>query len=318
MNILVTGAGGFVGKVLCDTLLKKGHQVVGVYRNDQNINVNVQPFIVSDINANVSWVEVLTGVDMVVHLAARAHIITDSAINPIDEFRQTNTTATLKLAHSALIAGVKRFIFISSIGVNGLNSVQPFTENSVVNPSEPYAISKLEAEQGLIDISKCAAMDVVIVRPPLVFGINCPGNFLRLLNLINKNLPLPLGLIKNRRSLINVINLTDFLAKCIDHQSAINQTFLIADEPSISTPELISVLAKGMGQSSLLLPMPESIVSSTARLFGKLNVYNKLCGTLEVDSTFSRKVLGWEQPISLLQGLLEVGQWYSEKMIKND
>lgn len=314
MKLLITGASGFVGKVMCKALLGREYEVRAVYRTQHGIENNIQPILVPNINVGTNWDEAVKGLGMVVHLAARAHILTDLAVNPLEEFRKTNTEGTLNLANSAARAGVKRFVFVSSIGVNGSGSVTPFTERSTPNPSEPYAVSKLEAEHGLREIAAHTGMEVVIVRPPLVYGADCPGNFLRLLNLIYKGFPLPLGGVNNRRSLIGVDNLADFLVQCIEHPAAANKTLLVADEPDISTPDLIRILAKGMNRPARLMPVSSKLVGATAKLVGKQATFEKLCGNLQIDSSFSRQALCWNQPMSLEDGLFRVGRWYSSYM----
>lgn len=318
MKILVTGASGFVGKALCNALIAHGHLVRGVYRNNKKVNPNIESVFIDDINGDTNWDDALKEIDVVIHLAARAHVLSEAETNPLEVFRKINTEGTLRFATGAAKLGVKRFVFISSIGVNGYTNSQPFTEESDVKPTEHYAISKLEAEQGLKLIAERSGMDVVIVRPPLVYGNCCSGNFMKLLEVIYKGWPLPFGVISNKRSLIHVENLSDFLALCAAHPLAANQLFLIADEPDISTPSIITHLAKGMNHPVRLFSAPYQLINLLAKLVGKQMALKKLCGDLQIDSSFARNTLGWHQPISLLDGLQKVGKHFVEnkKLIK--
>jgi nucleoside-diphosphate-sugar epimerase len=313
-NVLITGASGFVGKKLANSLLRQTNSLTCLVRRFDKAAQEIPRITyreTGEINSNTDWSPFLEGMDVIIHLAARAHILNESTANPLDEYRKANTQNTLQLAHSAAKAKVKRFIFVSSIGVNGSASIAPFNEASPPNPTVPYAISKLEAEQGLREIATRTVMEAVIVRPPLVYGPNCPGNFLRLLDLVYKGLPLPFGSVNNLRSLIGVNNLTDFLVRCVEHPAAANKTFLIADKPDISTPDMMRVLAQGMDRPSRLIPAPYGLIRGVAGMFGRRATLEKLCGTLQIDSSFARKTLGWSEPLSLHEGLLQTGQWYA-------
>ncbi|MGI9316193.1 MAG: NAD-dependent epimerase/dehydratase family protein [bacterium] len=311
MNILITGASGFVGRALCKAPRTLDHKIRTVFRTHPGAKFDFQYVLVNDINADTDWAEALEGINVVVHLAARAHIIGNNDPVSLDKINTTNTAGTLQLANTAANVGVKRFVFISSIGVNGSGTVTPFTEQALANPCEPYAISKLEAEQGLREIAAKTGMEAVIVRAPLIYGPGCPGNFLRLLELVYKGMPLPLGSLKNSRSLIGVQNLVDFLIQCVEHPLAANEMFLIADRPDISTPDLIRTLAQGMGRPSYLMQVPHGLVRGMTKLVGKQATFDKLCGSLQIDSSYSRRLLAWEQPVELKSGLLEVGRWYA-------
>jgi nucleoside-diphosphate-sugar epimerase len=314
-SIVITGASGFVGKNLLSKLATSDFTASPLKRRDAA--TEFRPFTnINPYGAPVELIEKLTGSHSIVHLGARAHIMNASVSDVLAEFRKANTETSLHLAKLAANAGVKRFVFVSSIGVNGSASATPFNEASPPNPTEPYAISKLEAEQGLREIAARTSMEVVIVRPPLVYGPNCPGNFLRLLDLVNKGFPLPFGSVNNLRSLIGVNNLADFLVRCVEHPAAANKTFLIADKPDISTPDMMRVLAQGMGRPSRLMPAPYGLVRGIAGMFGKRAILEKLCGTLQIDSSFARETLGWTESTPLLEGLLETGRWYAEMKTK--
>lgn len=237
-------------------------------------------------------------------------------LSSMDEFRKVNTQGTLHLANCAAKSGVKRFVFLSSIGVNGNESVAPFNESSMPNPVEAYAVSKLKAEEGLRKISDDTGMELVIVRPPLVYGRYCPGNFLALLGLVYRGIPLPFGAINNKRSFIGVHNLADFLVECIENSRAANKTFLISDDMDISTPDLMKVLASAMNRPAFLFPVPYRLLRTITSLIGKASTLDKLCGTLQVNSSFARKTLGWNQPVSLYQGLNDVAIWYAARSEK--
>ncbi len=311
MKILITGATGFVGRVLAQQLLKNGHNLVATCRNQPvNNDAAIRYVNTSSIDGATNWDPFLDGVEVVVHLAGRAHILSEQSADPLEEFRKVNTAGTLNLATCAAKTGIKRFVFLSSIGVNGNQTTKPFDEESPPNPVEPYALSKLEAEKGLRNISENSAMEYVIIRPPLVYGPNSPGNFLALLKLTSRNLPLPFGMINNKRSFIGVDNLADFLTQCIQHSGARNKTFLISDDSDISTPELIRTLAEGMHKKAFLFPVPYQLLLSLTAMIGKSSALEKLCGNLQVDANFARNTLNWKQPVAQSQGLKDTASWY--------
>jgi len=227
----------------------------------------------------------------------------DEVADPLAEYRRVNVDGALNLARQAATAGVKRFIFISSIGVNGNINTRPFTEGDTPNPAELYAQSKWEAEQGLWEIQRETGMELVIIRPPLVYGPNAPGNFGSLMRWVEKGVPLPLGAIHNQRSLVALDNLVDLIIACIDHPAAANQVFLAGDGQDLSTTELLRGVARAMGKSSRLIPVPSSLLMLGATLLGKKAVAQRLLGSLRVDISKARNVLGWEPPISVEEGL---------------
>ena len=226
------------------------------------------------------------------------------AVDPLTVYRQVNVEGTLALARQAALAGVRRFVFISSIGVNGNQTSVPFTADDVPCPQEPYAVSKYEAEQGLLLLADEFGMEISIIRPPLVYGLGAPGNFGSLLKWVGKGIPLPLGAVRsNRRSFVALDNLVDLIMTCIDHPAAANQTFLVADGEDVSTAELLQRMARAMDSKARLLPVPVWLLEKAASLLGKRDVARRLCGSLQVDITHTRHRLGWAPPIGLDEGL---------------
>ena len=306
MNILVTGANGFVGSALCAELLRRKYLVVAAVRKESNeLEVSIQTITICTIDNNTDWSVALHNVDVVVHLAARVHIMSDHAADPLDEFRKVNVEGTLNLAMQASKAGVKRLIFMSSIKANGEHTAfdLPFTEESAVNPQDSYGISKLEAEQGLILIARQTAMEVVIIRPPLVYGIGVKANFASMMRMVKRSIPLPLGAIHNKRSFVYIDNLVSLIMKCINHPAAANQVFLVSDGSDLSTTELLRGCANALGVKPRLLPTPQKLIEFLAVLIGKKNVAQRLCGNLQVDITKARTLLDWKPPITVEEGL---------------
>ncbi len=243
-KICITGATGFIGHAVCELLDKKGYDLIRVSRSERSGYLAV-----GSIDNKTDWCSVLSGIDCVVHLAARVHVLNEKSLDPREAFFKANVDGTLNLARQAVSAGVKRFVFISSIGVNGESTTGQFTEQSEKHPKSLYALSKHEAESGLREIEKESGIEVVIIRPPLVYGANAPGNFRRLLKLVSLHLPLPFARVNNERSFVALDNLTDFISTCIDHPAAAGETFLISDDQSISTSELVTFLSLGMEHS---------------------------------------------------------------------
>jgi len=305
-KILLTGATGFVGDgVLRRIIADKKYFVTAAVRRRLALGLEPQidVFSVGDLAANTDWTAALVGVDVVVHAAARAHIMSDEAVDPLVEYRSVNVDGTMALARQAVAAGVKRFIFISSIGVNGNINTAPFNETDTPAPAEPYAQSKYEAEIALLQLASETGLEVVIIRPPLVYGANAPGNFRSLVKAISKGLPLPLGAIHNKRSLVALDNLVDLIIACIDHPAAANQIFLAGDGEDISTTQLLRGVANAMGKPSRLIPIPASWLMMAATVLGKKAVAQRLLGSLQVDISKARQLLGWAPPISVAEGL---------------
>lgn len=259
----------------------------------------------------------MVGVDVVIHLAARAHVIREENADPLAEFRRVNVQSTMELAQLAAEARVTRFIFVSSIGVNGnRTSGAPFRESSPAAPVEPYALSKWEAEQGLRTIERDCGLGVTIVRLPLVYGPNVKGNFLRLLRLVDSAVPLPLGAITNLRSYIGADNVCDFLLTCIHHPKAPGELFLLADGEDISTPALVRKLAASLGKPARLFPLPRLVLRTLAGMVGRRAEMDRLTDSLQVDATHARKRLDWVPPVSLSAGIDAMGRWYREQQVK--
>jgi len=315
MKVLVTGSNGFIGSAFC----KKLHEInidfraVGRSNNSSTSIINKDTcYIVEKIGRDTDWLEALGDIDIVVHLAARAHILNEKHKNPLQEFRETNTLGTISLAKQAVKSGVKRFVYISTIGVLGqsTNNV-PFNNNSIPKPITPYAVSKYEAEVELLELHKRSQMDVVIVRPPLVYGAGAPGNFARLLKLVDNSMPLPFSSLNNLKSMVSLDNMIDFLIRLLEHKNvAGNNIFLVSDGIDLSTPELIRKIAKNMGKQSYLFHCPLSFLKLLGYLSFNTKAVNQLCGSLQIDIEHTKKLLDWE-PLQLPdEGINKAVNWY--------
>lgn len=306
-KILVTGSSGFLGTALVDHLahLPDAHIFAVSRRATPHSSPNVTTASVAGLTADTPWQEVLHGVDTVIHAAARVHVMHDTAADPLSLYREVNTLGTLNLAEQAAAAGVRRFIFISTIKVNGESTAggDCFRPDDAPNPSDPYAISKHEAEQGLLALATTSAMEVVIIRPVLVYGPGVKANFLQLMRTLRKGVPLPLGAVNNARSLVSLDNLTDLIRVCIDHPAAANQVFLVSDGRDLSTTELASRLKAQMGASGWLIPVPESLIMLGATLLGRKSAAERVLGSLRVDISKTRERLQWQPPVSVEDGL---------------
>jgi len=303
MRVLLTGATGFVGGALLRYLSTAGACVVAAVRSSGTRRFSERVFEVGDISADTQWASALEGTTVVVHTAARAHISQEVSSNPLTEYRGVNVEGTLNLARQAAIAGVKRFVFISSIGVNGNINIRPFTALDVPHPVEPYARSKWEAEQGLWRIQQATGMELVIIRPPLVYGPGAPGNFGSLVRWVGKGIPLPLGAIHNRRSLVGIDNLVDLIVRCIDHPAAANQVFLAGDGRDLSTTELLRLVGDAMGRPARLIPVPAGVLKLSAALLGRKAMAQRLLGSLQVDISQTCETLDWQPPFTVEEGL---------------
>lgn len=307
-TILVTGANGFVARHTCDALQAAGYTVRGTVRTPDP-TLNIETVIVPSIDSNTDWFAALKGADAVVHLAARVHVFDETANDPLEAFREVNTRGTLKLARAANLSGVERIVFLSSIGVHGdVDGGTALTEASAIAPYNPYTQSKWEAEQKLTDWNIQADneepyLDLVIVRAPLVYGKNAPGNFSRLAKLVNTGLPLPFGSVDNRRSFISVQNLADALVTMVEHPHAANETFLVSDGDSVSTTTLLKKIAQANDNRALLIPFPTNILKTMLGIVGKGDLANKLLDSLAIDMSKAQHMLGWQPPYTLDEGL---------------
>ena len=303
---LVTGATGFVGSELVSRLIRDGINTRACVRHANVVLPNEAHVVqVGDMTGDVDWRHILKDVGDVVHAAARVHVMNDTATDPLVEFRSVNVLGTLNLARQAATAGVRRFLFISSVKVNGevteLNS--PFFAEDTPAPLDPYGVSKMEAENGLRTIATETGMDVVIIRPPLVYGPGVKANFEALMRAVRHRWPLPLGSVDNQRSLVALDNLVDFIVTCITHPQAVNQTFLVSDGHDLSTTELVRGMAQAAGVPARLLPVPVWALQAGANLLGKGDAVQRLCGNLQVDISKARTLLGWVPPVSVEEGL---------------
>lgn len=303
-RILVTGAGGFVGSRLCAVLTARGIAFVPTYR--QARAESPDGVAVGAIDAFTNWMGALQDVDAVVHLAARVHVMDDQSADPLLAFREANVAVTMNLARQAVSAGVRRFIFVSSVKVNGEESKnRAFTAADIPAPLDPYGISKHEAEIALRELSRVSGIEVVIVRPPLIYGPGVRANFLRLMMLAQKGLPVPFGAVRNQRSLVALDNLVDFLLTCCRHPRAAGEIFLVSDDHDVSIGELHSMLATSMGRKVLSVPVPVGLIRGVAALLGKSAAANRLVGSLQVDISASKSLLGWTPPVSMVAAVQE-------------
>jgi nucleoside-diphosphate-sugar epimerase len=323
MNILITGATGFVGTTLCQQLVSSPHQhlhfdnIYGVMRSKPNpskpqLPSSIQPVVVSSLDELAKSKELLSQIDCIVHLAARVHQMKDCAADPLAAFRAVNTYATRDLAKAATQCGVRRFIYLSSIKVYGEGNTRatPYTEADSPSPQDPYGCSKWEAEVSLRQISNETGLEVIILRPPLVYGPRVKANFHQLLHLVKSGISLPLQQIQNARSLIFVDNLADSILTCISHPAAANQTFLVSDGEDVSTPELIRRIAQALNCCDRLFPIPPIWLRLLGQLTGKSAAIDRLLGSFTIDSQLIRQTLGWIPPYTLNQGLQATADWY--------
>jgi len=311
--IVVTGANGFVGMALCDELKASGLAVLRLVRISSNkCNDEIE---VGNI-ADTDWSAALAGVATVIHCVARVHVMKETVADPLAEFRRVNVDGTLRLARQASEAGIRRFIFLSSIKVNGegMRLGFPFTADQIPMPSDPYAVSKYEAEMGLRALSAETGMEVVIIRAPLVYGPGVKANFLSVMNWLQRGVPLPLGSItENRRSFVFIDNLVSMIIECINHPAAANQTFLVSDDEDLSTAGLLERMAFALGRPSKLIAVSTTLITLGAKLVGRADIAQRLCGSLQVDIKKTKDLLGWSPPVSVDEGLRATAAHFLKK-----
>ena len=312
-NILVTGATGFIGRPLCSRLLADGALVsAAVWKGEPayNMQPGVHCVPIESIGPDTDWALALRGVDTVIHLAARVHVMDERSEEPLAAYRRVNVAGTERLARMAAANSVKRLVLMSSVKVHGEESPKPYTEQDSPAPLDPYGVSKLEAEEILRKISAETGLEVVVIRPPLVYGPGVKANFYKLLGISARGLPLPFGSVNNARSLVYLGNLIDAICLCSKHPLAAGQTFLVRDGEDVSTPELVRRLAGALGCPARLFPFPPGLMRLTGRLTGRTAAVDRLLGSLTVDDSKIRKELGWKPPFPMSEGLKETAEWY--------
>jgi nucleoside-diphosphate-sugar epimerase len=315
-RILVTGATGFVGCALIERLLRDNVRVTAAVLAGEDaghLPEGVELVTVEPLSESSDYSAALQHVDIVIHLAARVHIMHDTATEPLQEFRKVNLHGTERLGRQAAKAGVRRMVFVSTIKVHGEETDIAYRENSPLAPLDPYGISKVEAETALKRVAAETGLEVVVLRSPLVYGPGVKANFRQLLGIVGRGVPLPFGSIRNKRSLIFVENLADALARCAAAPEAAGQTYLVSDGEDVSTPELIRRVASALGRPSRLLPFPSSLLRLTGRILGKSQAVERLCGSLQVDSSKIRKDLEWAPVFTLEQGLEKTALWFKNQ-----
>lgn len=315
-KVFLTGASGFVGSAVLRRLQTEGRGVIAAVRQaSAALPATVQAVLFEAFEQENDWTPVLAECDVVVHCAARVHVMNDTESDPLTAFRKVNVQGTLALASQAIAAGVKRFVFISSIKVNGESTVpgKPYTADDLPQPQDPYSISKMEAEAALRELAQQSDLEVVIIRPVLVYGPGVKANFLSMMRWLNRGVPLPLGAIDNRRSLVALDNLVDLVVTCIDHPAASNQTFLVSDGEDLSTTELLRRMAQALGKTARLLPVSAWVLNAGAKTLGKRALSQRLCGSLQVDILKTREVLGWQPPVTVDTALLAAAKHFQER-----
>lgn len=313
-GIFVTGANGFVGQALCARLREGNDHVVAAVRSREGARgATSTEWVVGDLAGLPNLSEALADIDCVVHLAARAHVMRDRERDPELAFQRSNVLATRHIAQQAAAAHVKRLIFLSSVKVQGeRSSVRPLQETDLPNPLDAYARSKLEAEHALHSVAAETGLEVVIIRPPLIYGAGVKANFLNLTRAVASGLPLPLASVDNRRSLVSVWNLCDLIHRCIAHPGAAGETFLVADGRDLSTPELVRSLGRALGRPARLFPVPPTLLRIAGRMLGRGDMVERLIGSLQVDRSKAVRQLGWCPPLSIEEGLTRTARWYLE------
>jgi nucleoside-diphosphate-sugar epimerase len=321
MNVLITGATGFVGSALIKRLENDDCCIRALVRTGKpfvHLAAAIEQVAVQPLSDKTEFGHALDKIDVVVHLAARTHVIKESIADPLSEYRAINKAGTERLARQAAEAGVKRMVFLSSVKVNGEGRPEPYTEIDLPLPNDPYSISKREAEESLKKVEAETGLEVVVIRPPLVYGPGVKANFLRLMQIIERGFPLPLASVRNLRSLIYIGSLVDAISVCMVHPKSAGQTYLVSDGEDLSTPELIRRLSFAMGRSARLLPFPPTLMRLAGTILGKGAAVNRLLGTLSIDSTKIRRELGWQSPFTMKQGLAETAKWFRKDIMHSE
>lgn len=326
MRVLVTGADGFVGRALVKRVVKHPEcSVVAAVRQHSCAEWGASSF--ESAEGAVQWMELgdlataqlrpelLSGVDVVVHCAARVHVMDEIHSDPLAVFRAVNVNGTLNLARAAAQAGAKRFVFLSSVKVHGESTScgRPFTADDALCPADPYAVSKMEAERALLALSEKTGLEAVIIRPPLVYGPGVKANFYSMMKWLDKGIPLPLGAIRNRRSLVALDNLADLIVSCLGHPNAAGRAFVVSDGEDLSTTELLRRLGEALGKPARLIPVPPRLLERAGALLGKRAVMERICGSLQVDIGKTRALLGWSPPVSLHEALALTAVGFRER-----
>lgn len=311
-KVLVTGANGFIGRALCKRLVEDRWSVTAAIRQPETTEIDhrIRLVKVRGIDERTNWGRILEGIDIIVHLAARVHILSEHAIDPLDAFRRVNVKGTVKLAQKASGAGVRRFIYLSSVKVNGEGNKKAYNEENAPQPEDPYGISKMEGEIEVEAACNASDMEWVAIRPPLVYGAGVKANFRALMNLVHKRIPLPLATVRNRRSFIYLGNLVDSIITCMTHHAAAGRTYLVSDDRDVSTPELIRLIAASLNTPSYLFPFPPSVLWFVGKLLGKADTMKRLIGSLSVDISKIKNELSWQPPFSMESGLMNTAKWY--------
>jgi nucleoside-diphosphate-sugar epimerase len=319
-RVLVTGANGFIGRKVCAELPQFGFRALAVVRKpDQVSQVEAVEYLgLGNIDEHTDWMAALAGVDCIVHLAARVHVMEDTSQDPLAEYRRVNVAQTMNLARQAAVAGVRRLVYISSIKVNGEATPvgQPFTAEDEPNPQDPYGVSKLEAEQALLKLADETGLEIVIIRPPLVYGPGVKANFLAMMRVVARGVPLPFGALDNYRSLVGIDNLASMIITCLCHPAAANQIFLVSDGDDMTVAALLRKIAGYLESPMVLIPIHKWVIKAISYLIGKEQYANRILGNLRVDITKSQVLLDWLPPKSVDAGLEEVSTEFC-RMLKN-
>ncbi|QHA81710.1 NAD-dependent epimerase/dehydratase family protein [Pseudomonas mediterranea] len=318
-TVLVTGANGFVGGAVLERLQTDSEtSLIAVVRGNRKLSTTAEVVRIEELSSQTPWQSQLAGVDAIIHCASRVHVMNDTEVDPLAAFRRVNVEGTINFAKQAAEAGVRRFIFISSIKVNGEGTAPglPYTADDIPAPVDPYGVSKSEAEQGLRQLAKVAGMEVVIIRPVLVYGPGVKANFLSMIRWLDRGIPLPFGAIDNRRSLVSIDNLVDLIVTCIDRPAAANQTFLVSDGEDLSTTALLSRMARSLGKPARLIPVPAWLLKSGAGILGKAALSQRLCGSLQVDIDKTRMLLKWAPPVSVDDALAKTARYFRANQVK--